>query len=98
MIRWTDLIGVAGFATVVLSTPLLFPDSAEGMNWKYGLAGLALWFLGFASVFGWLLLRWSVRHSKTEPPPLLVWSVRQSQEREVTSETNGSHLRNGRAA
>jgi hypothetical protein len=98
MIRWTDLIGVAGFATVVLSTPLLFPDSAEGMNWKYGLAGLALWFLGFASVFGWLLLRWSVRHSKTGPPPLLVWSVRQSQDKEVASEKNGSQVRNEKAA
>ena len=98
MIRWTDLIGVAGFAAVVLSTLLLFPDSAEGMNWTYGVAGLALWFLGFVSVFGWLLLRWSVRQSKEGPPPLLVWSMRQSQEREVTSEKNGSHPRNGTAA
>jgi hypothetical protein len=37
---------------------LLFPDSAERMNWKYWLAGLSLWLLGFASVVGWLLLRW----------------------------------------
>jgi hypothetical protein len=98
MIRWTDLIGVAGFAMVVLSTLLLFPDSAERMNWKYWLAGLALWFLGFASVVGWLLSRCSVRQSKDGPPPLLVWSVRQSQEREVTSEANGSHLRIEKAA
>ena len=96
MIRWTDLIGVAGFAAVVLSTLLLFPDSADGMNWKYGVAGLALWFLGFASVFGWLLLRWSVRQSKDGPAPLLVWSVRQLGE--VTCEKSGSHLRNEKAA
>jgi hypothetical protein len=24
----------------------LFPDSAERMNWKYSVVGLALWFLG----------------------------------------------------
>ena len=28
------------------------------MNWKYWLAGLALWILGFISVVGWLLWRW----------------------------------------
>ena len=98
MIRWTNLIGLAGFVTVVLSTLFLFPDSAEGMDWKYGLAGLALWFLGFAAVGGWLLLRWSVRHFKDGPPPLLVWSVRQSQAREDASEKNGSHFQNEKAA
>ena len=85
MIRWTDLIGLAGYAMVVLSTLLLFPSSAEHMNWKYWLFGLALWLLGFASVVGWLLLRWSVQQFKNGPPPLLVWSTRQSQEREVTA-------------
>ena len=98
MIRWTDLIGVAGYAMVVFSTFLLFPDSAERINWKYWLPGLALWFLGFASVVGWLLLRWSVRYSKDGPPPLLVWSAGPSQEREVTSDANESHLRNKKAA
>lgn len=98
MIRWTDLIGVAGYAMVVLSTLLLFPDSAARMNWKYWLAGIALWFLGFASVVGWLLLRWSVRQLKDGPPPLLVWSVRQSQERAVNSEANGGHLQNEKTA
>jgi hypothetical protein len=83
MIRWTDLIGVAGYAMVLLSTLLLFPDSAEHMNWKYWLAGLSLWFLGFASVVGWLLLR---------------WSVRPSQKRGVTSDANGSHRRNEKTA
>jgi hypothetical protein len=71
MIRWTDLIGVAGFATAVLANLLLFPDSAEHMNWMYWLPGLALWFLGFGSVVG-LLLCWSVRQFKDGPPPLLV--------------------------
>jgi len=98
MIRWTDLIGVAGFAMVVLSTLLLFPESAEHMNWKYWLAGLSIWFLGFASVFGWLLLRWSVRQSKDEPPPLLVWSARQSQEKNVTSRAGGSDLHSKKTA
>lgn len=58
MIRWTDLIGLAGFAVVVLSTLLLFPSSANHMNWLYMLEGLALWVAGFASVVAWLLLRW----------------------------------------
>ena len=98
MIRWTDLIGLAGYAMVVLSTLLLFPSSAEHMNWKYWLAGLTLWLLGFASVVGWLLLRWSVRQSKDGPPPLLVWSARQSQERKVTPQANGSHQRNEKTA
>jgi len=98
MIRWTDLIGIAGFAMVVLSTLLLFPDSAEHMNWKYWLPGLLLWFLGFASVLGWLLLRWSVRQSKAGPPPLLVWSARQSQGREVTSGAGGSDLHSKKTA
>ena len=53
------------------------------MNWKYWLEGIALWFVGFAAVVGWLLLR---------------WSVRQSQERQFTSEKNRSHLRNEKAA
>jgi hypothetical protein len=98
MIRWTDLIGVAGYAMVVLSTLLLFPDSAERMNWEYWLAGLSLWLLGFASVVGWLLLRWSVRQFKDGPPPLLVWSIRPSQKRGVTSDANGSHRRNEKTA
>ena len=98
MIRWTDLIGVAGFAMVVLSTLLLFPGSAERMNWKFWLPGLSLWFLGFASVVGWLLLRWSVRQSKDGPPPLLVWSARQSQERDVNSSAGGSDLRSKKSA
>jgi hypothetical protein len=98
MIRWIDLIGVAGFAMVVLSTLLLFPDSAERMHWRYWLGGVALWCAGFASMVGWLLWRWSVRLFKDGPPPLLVWSVRQSQEREVASKMNGSHRRNEKAA
>jgi hypothetical protein len=96
MIRWTDLIGVAGIAMVVLATLFLFPDSIDGMNWEYGTAGLALWLLGFASVFGWLLLRWSVRTSKDGPPPLLVWSRRPSQDRDSALEKNGSPS-NGKA-
>ena len=98
MIRWTDLIGVAGSAMVILSSVLLFPDSAERVNWKYWLGGITLWFVGFASVVVWLLLRWSVRYSKDGPPPLLVWSLRQSPKGEGTPEVNESHLRNERTA
>jgi hypothetical protein len=58
MIRWADLIGLAGFAVVQVSTLLLFPSSADHMNWRYMLEGFALWFAGVASVVGWLLLRW----------------------------------------
>jgi hypothetical protein len=98
MIRWIDLIGFAGFAMVVLSFMLLFPGSAERMNWNYWLTGLALWCLGFNSVVGWLLLRWSVRQSKNGPPPLLIWSVGDSKERKGASKINGSPLRNKKAA
>jgi hypothetical protein len=98
MIRWIDLIGVAGFAVVIVSTLLLFPVSAEPVNWRHWLAGLVLWFLGFNSVVAWLLLRWSVRQSKDGTPPLLVWSVRQSQEKEGAPEVGRSHLRNEKAA
>lgn len=57
MLRWTDLIGFAGFVVVVLSTLFLFPGSVERTNWHYMLGGFALWVAGFASVVGWLLLR-----------------------------------------
>jgi hypothetical protein len=98
MIRWIDLIGVAGFAMVISSTLFLFPASAEPMNWRHWLAGLALWFLGFNSVVGWLLLRWSVGQLKDGTPPLLLWSVRQRQEKEGAPDVGGSHLRNEKAA
>jgi hypothetical protein len=94
MIRWIDLIGIAGFAMVVVSTLLLFPRSAEGMNWKYWLAGLALWLVGFNSVVGWLLLRFSVQPSQKGLAPILVWS----QKKEVASAGNRSHLRNKKTA
>lgn len=59
MLRWTDLIVFAGFALVVLGTLFLFPSSVERMNWHSMLGGFALWLAGFASVVGWLLLRFS---------------------------------------
>jgi hypothetical protein len=86
MLRWIDLIGIAGFAMVVLSTLLLFPSSAELMTWKYWLEGLALWLVGFNSVVGWVLLRWSIRPSKNAPRPLLVWSLRLSKKGGIFSE------------
>jgi hypothetical protein len=57
MIRWTDLIGLAGFVLVVLSTRLLFPGLVDSINRQHMLVGLGLWFVGFASVVGWILLR-----------------------------------------
>ena len=98
MIRCIDLIGVAGFAMVVISTLLLFPHSADRMTWKYWLEGLALWLVGFNSVVAWLLLRWSVKQSKTGPPPLLVWSRRQWKQRDIPPEEKGRHLRTEKAA
>jgi hypothetical protein len=98
MVRWIDLIGVAGFAMVIVSTLLLFPRSAEGMNWNHWLAGLALWFLGFNSVVGWLLLRWSVRQNKNGPAPLLVWSVGRSKQGKGAPPVNGSQLRTKKTA
>jgi uncharacterized membrane protein len=63
MVRWTDLIGIAGFALVIVSTMLLFPSSAEHTNWKYMLGGTAVWLLGFMSVVGSVFLRFSVSRS-----------------------------------
>jgi hypothetical protein len=96
MLRWIDFVGTAGFAMVVVSTLLLFPHSADRMTWKYCLAGLALWLVGFNSVVAWLFLRWSVR-SKDGPPPLLVWSF-QWEKRESPPEEKGRHLRSEKAA
>jgi hypothetical protein len=92
MVRWTDLIGVAGFALVIVSTTLLFPSSAEQINWKYMLGGIAVWLLGFVSVVGWVLLRFSVRPFKEGPPPLLTWSIR-PRKRKETSRTNDRSTR-----
>jgi hypothetical protein len=87
MIRWTDLIGLAGFGMVLVATLLLFPDNADFMNWQHWLGGIALWLIGFASVVGWVLSRWSVRKSNDGPPPLLVWSLRQARHKETQSES-----------
>jgi len=59
MIRWTDLIGVIGFAMSILGTLLLFSTSGDLMHWDYRVGGLALWLAGFGAVVGWLVLRWS---------------------------------------
>lgn len=87
MIRWTDTIGVAGIAFVILSVRLLFPN-AEHMNWWYWVVGLALWLAGVIAVVGWLLVRWSIRSSKDAPPPLLVWSLRGSKTTKGLADTN----------
>jgi uncharacterized SAM-binding protein YcdF (DUF218 family) len=74
MKRCIDLIGIAGFVILGISTLLLFPRSAEQMTWMYWLAGLVLWFMAFVFLVGWLILRWSIRQSREGPQPLLVWS------------------------
>jgi hypothetical protein len=76
MIRWIDLIGICGFGVMIYSTIFLFGDSEGISSWSYWLGGITLWLLGFASLIGWVLLRWSVRYSKNGPRPLLIWSVR----------------------
>jgi hypothetical protein len=76
MIRWMDLIGICGFGVLIYSSKLLFGDSEGPRSLVYWLGGMALWSVGFASVVGWVLLRWSARNSKNGPGPLLIWSVR----------------------
>jgi membrane-bound ClpP family serine protease len=88
MKRCIDLIGIAGFVILVISTLLLFPRSAEQMIWTYWLAGLVLWFMGFAFLVGWLILRWSMPKSHEGPPPLLIWS-RSSTRKDVAAAANG---------
>lgn len=68
MIRWTDLIGLAGFVLVVLSTLWLFPDSTTDMGWVHWLAGIVLWLVGFASVVGWIWSRWLARKPEGKSP------------------------------
>ena len=60
--RWQDVIGFAGLSLVVLGTLFMFPSSLDGMHWRYLLAGSVLWVVGFVSVIGWLLWRWSIAH------------------------------------
>lgn len=83
-----DLIGIAGFVTLVISTLFVFPNSAEKMTWTYWLEGLLLWFVGFAMMVGWLILRWSIPRRRRGPPPLLVWSTPQSNRNVGSAEVN----------
>jgi hypothetical protein len=84
MFRCIDLIGIVGFAILVFSMGLLFPNSPETTSWNHSLEGFALWLVGFAVTVGWLILRWSVRF-KGGPPSLLVWSIRQSNSKEIAA-------------
>jgi hypothetical protein len=88
MIRCIDLIGIAGFGILVVSTLFLFPNSVEKMTWTYWLEGPVLWFVAFVFLVGWLILRWSVPQSHGGPPPLLVWSITKSKNKEVTAGAN----------
>jgi hypothetical protein len=73
MMRWIDVIGFAGSTLVVIGILFLFPSSPDHMTGGYALAGMALWFTGFASVVGWLLLRWSVRpRNSVQKPPTII--------------------------
>jgi hypothetical protein len=77
MIRWTDLIGVAGLVLVITSLVLFSPASLPGNEWTYWLGVFSVWLLGFVAIVGWVLTRWSVRHSKDKQAPLLIWTRRQ---------------------
>lgn len=83
MKRCIDLIGIAGFILLVISTLFLFPHSVEKMTWIYWLEGLVLWVVGLVMMVGWLILRWSIPHRRGSPPPLLVWSIPQSNAAEM---------------
>ena len=75
MIRWTDLIGVAGFVLVIASFVLFSPQSVPSNEWMYWLGVFALWLLGFAAIVGWVLTRWSIRYSNDNQAPLLIWTT-----------------------
>jgi Kef-type K+ transport system membrane component KefB len=77
MIRWTDLIGVAGFVLVIASFVLFSPASSPSNEWTYWLGVFAVWVLGFFAIVGWVLTRWSVRRSKDNQAPPLIWARRQ---------------------
>jgi membrane-bound ClpP family serine protease len=93
MKRCIDIIGIAGFVILVISTLLLFPHSAEKMTWTYWLEGLVLWFVGFAMLVGWLLLRWSIPQRRGGPPPLVVWSVPESNGEGVAADASRNFQR-----
>ncbi len=74
MVRWTDLIGVAGVVLVITSFVLFSPASPPSDEWMYWLGVSALWGLGFVAIVGWLLTRWSIRDSKGDHAPPLIWT------------------------
>jgi hypothetical protein len=92
MIRWTDLIGICGFGVVIYSFILLFGDSENLSSLAHWLGAIALWLFGFASVIGWVLLRWSVQYSKNGPGPLLIWSLRPRHQDSRRHPTMAKHL------
>lgn len=59
MQRWMDALGIAGVIMLAVGLVLFFSGSVERASWMYWIGGPTLWFLGFALVVGWLLLRWS---------------------------------------
>jgi hypothetical protein len=77
MIRSTDLIGVAGFVLVITASVLFFPQAPPSNEWTYWLGVFSVWLLGFVTIIGWVLTRWSVRRSKDNQAPHLIWKRRQ---------------------
>ncbi len=57
MLQRTDGIGFTGVAMLVIGVLLFLTGSGERVNLVYWVLGPLLWFLGFAMVVGWAVLR-----------------------------------------
>lgn len=66
--RRIDVIGLSGAAMWVAGVFLVFPASAERMDWESWLGGFILWSAGFACVVIWLLSRWSQSQAPKASP------------------------------
>jgi hypothetical protein len=58
MLRRSDAFGVLGLIMLVSGLWLYLTGSEERLHWMYWLGGPFLWFLGFAVLVAWLVLRW----------------------------------------
>jgi uncharacterized membrane protein len=61
--RWTDLVGLAGLALLVMGLLFLFPKSVDRVNWMYRTGGAALWLVGFVAIIGSIVARFSKSQS-----------------------------------
>jgi hypothetical protein len=63
--RRTDTFGLLGLVMLVVGVVLFLQGSAAHLSWVYWVGGPALWFFGFATLVGWMVLRWG-RSDKEE--------------------------------